>query len=195
MEYQEHFGKKFYLDRETGYWISTTCPKIRAHRWVYEYHYGPIEDSYHIHHIDGNKSNNDILNLKKVTEYEHFMLHLTEAKREWSRRWVEIIRPLTKEWHSSEEGRKWHVEHGIRCWANKQEVQKSCYCGNVYKTKTYHQAFCSNKCKSAHRRLIGLDNVQRICEKCGSTFMRSKYGKQKFCGRKCGSGRRKNKVD
>jgi hypothetical protein len=56
------------------------------YRKIYENHYGPIpkEDgiSYEIHHIDGNHSNNDPINLKCVTIQEHYDIHY--AQGDWA---------------------------------------------------------------------------------------------------------------
>lgn len=195
MQYQEHFGKRFYLDQVTGYWISTCCPKIRAHRWVWMCNHGEIEDGFHIHHIDGNKSNNNIENLQKVKESEHYKMHLTEERRDWARKWAEVIRPLTKSWHRSEEGRAWHKKHGILGWSNRKPFEKCCvHCSTKYETKTYHQDFCSNKCKSADRRKRGVDNEKRACENCSKLFEVNKYARKRFCSRSC-SSRRKNKIN
>ena len=46
------------------------------YRKVYEKHYGPIPDGYHIHHIDGNHENDDPTNLMAVTPEEHARLHI-----------------------------------------------------------------------------------------------------------------------
>ena len=35
----------------------------RLHRAVWEYFHGPIPKGYHIHHMDGNRANNNIENL------------------------------------------------------------------------------------------------------------------------------------
>ena len=50
--------------------------KLRMeHCLVWEEHYGKIPDGMQIHHIDHNKTNNDISNLKLVTPLEHKRLH------------------------------------------------------------------------------------------------------------------------
>ena len=196
MQYQEHFGKKFYLDHKTGYWISTTCPKIRAHVWVWIHHHCEVEKGFHIHHIDGNKSNNDISNLKKMSEHDHLSHHMTTERRKWAREWVGVIRPLTKKWHSSEEGHLWHKKHGIEGWLKKPEIERKCsICFSIFLTKTYHQSFCSNKCKSEFRRRSGLDDVVSKCQFCLSEFKRNKYARQRFCSRKCSNRWRKSEVN
>ena len=77
---------------------------------------------------------------------------MTQDRRELFRQWMEIIRPLTKEWHRSEEGRKWHSEHGKKCWEKRKIKARNCeMCGNEFKTKTYHQRFCHQNCKMRAR--------------------------------------------
>lgn len=49
--------------------------KRLVHRVVYETFVGAIPENYDIHHVDGNKHNNAIRNLKMVTHAEHMRLH------------------------------------------------------------------------------------------------------------------------
>ena len=51
----------------------------RVHRVVYETHVGKIPKGFEIDHIDGNKHNNDITNLRVVTRSEN-MLAMFERK-------------------------------------------------------------------------------------------------------------------
>jgi hypothetical protein len=56
----------------------------KIHRRIYQKHYGPIPKeangrSYEIHHVDGNHSNNDPLNLKAVTIQEHYDIHYAQG--------------------------------------------------------------------------------------------------------------------
>jgi len=192
MEYQEHFGRKFYKDSKTGYWISTDYPRIRAHRWVWNNIHGMIPKGYHIHHRNENKSDNHIGNLELIHGHRHLLLHMTEERKEKARKWAEKIRPLTKAWHSSEKGRTWHKLHGIEAWEKKKFIKKNCnLCRKEFSTKTYHQEFCSNRCKSKFRRDSGIDNVQINCEKCGILFSINKYYKQRFCSKSCAHKRKK----
>lgn len=188
MENKFFQGKKFYLDRKSGYWISTTFPKIRLHVYVWEYYNGKVPKGFHIHHLDGDKSNNSIENLKLIPEFDHLSLHMQSQDRiEFSKRLVERIRPLTKKWHASEEGRKWHSEHGKYCWKVRKELIRNCKtCSNEFVTKTFHQEFCSNKCKSAYRRKTGIDNVEVECANCGRKFYTNKYSKATCCSKSCG---------
>jgi hypothetical protein len=54
------------------------------YRKIYEHHYGPIpKDEYgrkhEIHHIDGNRKNNDPANLKCVSLQEHYDIHYSQG--------------------------------------------------------------------------------------------------------------------
>lgn len=54
------------------------------YRNIYEQHYGPIPKdtdgrSYEIHHIDGNRNNNDITNLQCVSIQEHYDIHYEQG--------------------------------------------------------------------------------------------------------------------
>lgn len=61
-----------------GYWIVTSRNENYQkyfHRLVYEDFYGDIPEGYHVHHIDGNKDNNCILNLKLLSSSMHSKEH------------------------------------------------------------------------------------------------------------------------
>lgn len=47
-----------------------------AHKIAWEQAYGPVPKGMQLHHIDGNKQNNDLANLALVTPMEHRRLHL-----------------------------------------------------------------------------------------------------------------------
>ena len=48
------------------------------HRLIWEKHNGKIPNRYQIHHIDGNKLNNNISNLQLITPEEHTRHHMRE---------------------------------------------------------------------------------------------------------------------
>lgn len=51
----------------------------RSYRQIYEQHHGPIPKGYHIHHVDGNHTNNNIENLRCITAKEHFDIHYEQG--------------------------------------------------------------------------------------------------------------------
>jgi|WetSurMetagenome_2_1015567.scaffolds.fasta_scaffold1167497_1 hypothetical protein len=95
--------------------------KKRLHQAVWEERNGKIPKGYYIHHKDSDRTNNKINNLELVSPKEHNDHH-------WKLKWsdpifrkktlehFDNIRPLTKIWHASPEGHKWHVEHAINQW-------------------------------------------------------------------------------
>lgn len=53
------------------------------HRRIFEKHHGrKIKPGYHIHHKDGNHTNNDPSNLVEVTAAEHFAIH--KQQKDWA---------------------------------------------------------------------------------------------------------------
>jgi DNA-directed RNA polymerase subunit RPC12/RpoP len=189
-KYQVHNGKKFYQDNKKGYWISTTCPKIRAHVWVWEQYYNrKCPKGYHIHHRDGNKSNNSIENLELMERSRHLSLHMQSAERkEFASKNCDKIRHLTKAWHGSPEGLAWHKLHAIKCKFGKSDpVDYVCIqCSKEFKSSKLSNAkFCCNNCKSQWRRLSGKDDIELVCKKCGIKFVKNKYARNQTCGKGC----------
>lgn len=195
MEYQYHYGKRFYLDKETGYWISSECPKIRAHVFVWEWHHGERPKGLHVHHKDHDKSNNKIENLELIGAAEHLQEHMTPERRELCRKRMPMLQELAKEWHASADGREWHRNHAKKtlpiAWAMRYPI-KCAVCGVEHEGKKPTQRFCSNNCKSELRRREGLDNVEVECPVCKKSFTKNKYARAKTCGRLCGQKLKKS---
>lgn len=62
-----------------GYLRATTvagrAEEVYEHRRVWSEAHGPIPDGFHVHHIDGDRSNNALENLRAVSFAEHRRLH------------------------------------------------------------------------------------------------------------------------
>jgi HNH endonuclease len=189
VNHQFHFNRKFYQDKSKGYWISTDYPRVRAHCWVWKNHFGEIPKGYHVHHKDEDKSNNDISNLTLIEKSKHLSFHMSKPENKArSSKIAELIRPLTKEWHASAEGKAWHSYHALKNNFGKWEPRKlSCEVCNIeYETtKRNRSRFCSNKCRSKYRRKKGLDNVNKECPCCKKTYAVNKYLNQIFCSKTC----------
>jgi len=188
-KYIHYDGLKFTRDDKTGYYLNSTIRK-RLHRYVWEKHNGEIPKGHHIHHMDGNKNNNDISNLQLLRAEEHAFHHGKEPIN--IQKMKEKVQPIgikkAVDWHRSEEGYKWHKEH-YEQMKDKFHVSKefTCeYCGTLFQSiDTKQNRFCSNKCKSAWRRASGIDDEVRKCEHCGNEFKANKYSKTRFCSKSC----------
>lgn len=180
-------GLKFRRDKRTGYYLNRKN-QVRLHRYIWEKYNGAIAPGFHIHHIDFNKQNNDISNLSILSAKEHEMLHAemqTEELRQKKRdNLTANARPKASEWHGSQEGREWHKQQyqKTKDVLHKEMVFNCTYCGKEYRAKNNGQnKFCSNNCKSAYRRKLGIDNIERLCSECGEPFTVNKYSKVERC--------------
>lgn len=125
-----------------------TQKRTTLHRQLWKDNFGEIPDGYDIHHRDGNYLNNTIDNLECVSKKDHALRHKKGCTEE-RKQLLENIRPLTKEWHSSDEGKKWHSTHGKNVYENLPEKTRVCeLCGHEYVTKCTREniRFCSRKC-------------------------------------------------
>ena len=188
-------GKRFRREKNKYYKRIENGHSLYLHRYVYQNEVGEIPKGYDIHHIDGNKANNDISNLKLLTKAEHKKAHVSEELAEIKRNNLKNnARPKAIEWHKSEAGRKWHSEIAKGRIITKKSLVCS-YCGNSFEGVPKHDnTFCSNRCKSAYRRKMGFDNEERICVMCNNEFLVNKYSKTVCCSKNCASKLRwKNK--
>ena len=208
VEYFDNFkravynGHKFTRDDRTGYFLSTVKigeKRKRLHVYVYECERGlTVPNGWQIHHVDGNKNNNDIGNLACIPEHYHLSHHSKKNAIEHP----EVIKMAldhakdgAKRWHKSPEGRAWHKEHYDKMKdALYQQHEFICeYCGKKFVSTNTTSRFCCNYHKTAYRVREGFDNVKRQCPVCGKMFMKNKYLKTQTCSPKCGSLLRRQK--
>ena len=71
------YGKKYVQDPRTGYYVCTsTRDRKRLHVAIWEQVHGvKVPPGCVIHHMDWNKTNNDVGNLLCVTHEEHNLIH------------------------------------------------------------------------------------------------------------------------
>lgn len=156
------------------------------HHAIYRDHHGEIPEGYHVHHKDGDSTNNDPSNLEAIPAFQHLSYHGKQNDVDLEH--LERIRPLTKKWHASKEGREWHKDHGKKTWEARQSVIKQCdECGKEFDSisRRDNDRFCSNPCKSKWRRKSGLDDEERTCVICGNVFTVNKYEKVRTCSKPC----------
>lgn len=196
IRYIEVDGINFYKSA-SGYWFGSKsgCVPKRLHVYVWEKHNGKIPNGSHIHHIDGNKDNNEIENLQLVTKKEHDDIHASERSTN-GKSIIEKARAGAVAWHKSEAGLEWHKKHYTLCtegvWSEK--VSKKCaVCGKEYEVKAMvadKSQYCSDTCKATARRNSEVDNVFRPCDTCGTPIWTNKYAPKRFCSIACRPKRR-----
>jgi len=197
-------GKRYFLRESQGYFYCHRRGRIHMllHRMVWISHFGEIKNGYEIHHIDGNKNNNEIENLECLSIRQHKIHHgkiLTEEQKEKMREnLIENVRPKASEWHGSTAGIEWHKQHyeDMKDKLHEKSEYDCKWCGKKYITqKAEKNTFCSQNCRNKDRRARGVDNEKRICEYCGKEFEVNKYEKTITCSRKCGAQNRKRKAE
>lgn len=78
-EYVE-FGSRSYSLGLNGYYRATGGDRGLMHRHVWERHRHALPDDWDVHHLDHDKTNNDIANLEALPKDEHTRRHHAEAK-------------------------------------------------------------------------------------------------------------------
>lgn len=190
-EYRRSPKSKYYFKYTTR--NSERKGARQLHRAVWEYYNGEIPKGYHIHHIDGDIDNNDISNLECISASEHLSMHAKKNRenaefRKANKEQLLSVNNRAKEWHASEEGRKWHQEHAAESILKStiHDKEKVCeYCGKRYMGIT-RQRFCSVSCqqKARTKRINKFGDLIRICDFCGKEY-EAKASRQRFCCSSC----------
>lgn len=161
------------------------------HRAIWEDTHGcAVPEGHEVHHHDGNPLNNDPSNLVIIPAPEHRHVHpISEERLGNLRAHIDSIRHLAADWHRSDEGREWHRRHGKAAWDGRKPRSYTCaHCGGEFESLDFREGerYCSKRCKAAARRASGIDNEDRTCEWCGSTFAVNRYERTRTCSRQCG---------
>lgn len=178
---QEFQGQSYYL---CGRYFQRKG--VRLHRKVWEYYNGPIPIGFHVHHIDGDRTNNKIENLELIPAKKHTQRH--HAQGDCNEDIAKAQKAACK-WHGSKAGIEWHKkQYQENCKpALLKKVKKQCRnCGKEF-IGGIRSLYCSNNCKAAYRRKTGADNTERKCVVCGEIFIVNKYYANKTCSRRCGA--------
>ena len=158
---------------------------LPIHRAVWIYHNGKIpEGDYDIHHIDGNKANNDISNLQLLTRAEHHRVHMkTAPERE------HICENCGKVFTST--STKGHVgccsKDCLRALSYKRrfETRTCAFCGKKFSVYKYSKTKCCSASCAAKLRQSNPLPTEKICPVCGKSF-KPKNRTQTYCSKSCG---------
>lgn len=165
------------------------------HQRVWEYHHGIPPSGYEIHHVDGNKANNNITNLQLLTRSEHQSIHMPQGttrrpKLQFTcaccgKKYVATTCGKNK-FCSQQCRNKYRQEHEL--------TKRVCpHCGKEFETyKANCARFCSHSCAMDAKRKHPIE--KRICPICGQEFTTNTRLNQRFCSRSCASEGRKRKI-
>lgn len=191
-------GLKYYRKPSGYYKCGYEYGGAYYHRALWEKHYGPIPEGYHVHHLDHDRENNDISNYALLPASAHMRLHARKRLKEGTLpRLSDEARKKGNAWHGTEEGRRWHSEHAARSAAAMSPVTRTCArCGVEFasRSRSAGPVYCRPYCRHAARLARGVDDETRQCPQCGVEFSVNKYRKKVYCTMACmGLARRKPK--
>lgn len=144
---------QFHKDCVHGYWVNTTY-KLRLHREKLRLELGLTKEQmerYDVHHIDGNKDNNNLENLQLINKIIHVESH---AKKQIINKITKICEQCGEEYESSSNiahrqrfcsnkcKAKWRREHGLN------DIKRNCKnCGKEFICdNTSRKMFCTRSC-------------------------------------------------
>lgn len=132
------------------------------YRRIWESHFGPIpvDDSgrpYEIHHVDGNRNNNDISNLVCVSIDEHYKIHNEQG--DWGSAGAVLRRINNPQDHNtlshlSKKSNQERVERGTH---NFLKANRSGPSGNEFNSEMAHECAQRRVAAGTHN-FIGVDN-------------------------------------
>ena len=169
------------------YWGRWEGRHESLHRAVWIFHKGPIPEGMVIHHRDEDTTNNDITNLDCISYPDHGKEHRDKWRTPERLEHLERIRDKTKEWHASEDGRRWHQEHGRESFSKREPKTFLCdCCGKEFLSRCYGSKgsgrYCSSRCGERKR---GPYRVSKTCPVCKKDFLGSP--RVECCSRMCGA--------
>ena len=191
-KYIEYDGVKFFLNAGSGYYSHGfknhgVTTNVSLHRYVWEKFNGTIPEGYEVHHIDGNRANNDITNLSCSRMQEHRRGHFIERMGvKFDGKCLVCGCAIPKD--------KSGVFCSKRCkqaYARKEKrymVERVCsVCGKTFLTNKYREGkTCSPSCRAIQfERDMANEEKESVCVICGKRFHKRGQKKLDVCSPKC----------
>jgi HNH endonuclease len=155
-------GRTWHL-RKHGYYETN----LRLHREVWIAAHGPIPDGYHVHHKNGDRTDNRPQDLELITHSEHSSLHAPEI----------LARHRAKAFANSQAARLRSIEE------LKKRRLKCIICGSTYRSGSRNPTrYCSSACVEKARSGAFAGDRHR-CEHCGKVYQATKRV-QRYCSRR-----------
>lgn len=131
----------------------------KLHRDVWALAFGPVPSGCHIHHKDGDSTNNRLENLECLPASEHLSQTWRETRAGSDEHFTDLAREKAAEWHRSDAGRLWHSRQAKRSkgWTKWKREPKPCeHCGKemqaLVRKSGNSQKYCTSTCKAAAYR-------------------------------------------
>ena len=150
---------------------------MSIYRKIYEQQYGPIPvdengKSFHIHHIDGNRKNNNITNLIALSERDHYDLHFKQGDYGACNR-LSYIMNMSQEEKSQ-----------IATLSNKSRLEND---NHPFLRKDFQKNIQKRLIDSGEHHLLKFNFEKITCPVCGKSMNKGNYVKYKHgpdCGKK-----------
>ena len=162
-------GERYKLSSE-GYFRGVNKHTM-LHRDIWTFFIGEIPKGSVVHHIDHDRTNNNISNLLLMTHEDHCSHHAKERVRDNHPAYVNF-RAISKA-----------LKRGP-----KPKVTAICVrCGKEFQSDldSIKKGFCGSTCGAAERRESKIDNAPRECVICKSLFIVNKHFDTKTCSKPC----------
>lgn len=183
--------------------VSGKWQKVALHRYVWQKTNGDIPTGFHIHHINGEYSDNRIENLHLISHAEHLSQHYDKYSQEYKDEKYDLLInkaiPKAVEWHKSDEGKEWHKNNTEKLIYTEEYTQICKGCGTEFKSNLRHKPkWCSKTCSTKYNarryRGEGRYNEKHICGECGLVYETNKHRPNKFCSIACSLKNKSHKI-
>ena len=160
-------GKTYRLYKGQRYFRRTDKKTSKSgikylHRAVWEYHYGQIPNGLMIDHINRDKADNRIENLRLVTAKENRMNVDPEVNQKARERMIAYNSQDCGKWWQDEEKKKKRAERLSLSWKKREAFEKKClYCGKVFTARHKSASYCSKECRCINYFKNGVKTCQR----------------------------------
>jgi endogenous inhibitor of DNA gyrase (YacG/DUF329 family) len=178
--FRKHYKQEYYYNPYSK-------PYRSLHRRMWFDVNGMIPKGYHLHHKNGDPSDNRLDNFELKERFSHLSEHGKTLAKEKLERFQKAGIKKAAEWHKSKDGVAWHKQHAKAFKFGEFDYGKAeCEdCGKKYHKKTKRSRFCSNACKSNWRRKNKPDLITKSCPTCGQEYQTRKYLPAKYCSKAC----------